>query len=119
MKVLFLDRSRLKEMEERLAQLQNGNENKENNPVNHTCSGCGQLRQDLDITLRVLNDQSCAKYGDLLRNNFTLTHKVKYSSSWVLVSSPGPAQLFNVKRRKRRAWYTSACEVERYHNFCL
>ena len=70
-------RSRLREMEEKLAMLQKENQDKENNPVNHTCSGCGQLRQDLDVTLRVLNDQSCAKYGDLLRNNFTLTHKVK------------------------------------------
>ena len=59
--------------------LQKKNQDKENIPVNHTCSGCGQLRQDLDVTLRVLNDQSCAKYGDLLRNNFALTHKVKCS----------------------------------------
>ena len=41
-----------------------------------TCSGCGQLRRELDAALLILNEQSCAKYGDLLRDNFALTQKV-------------------------------------------
>ena len=48
----------------------------ESNGCGQTCSGCGQLRSELDAALLKLNAQSCAKYGDLLRENFTLTQKV-------------------------------------------
>lgn len=48
----------------------------ESSGCGQTCSGCGQLRSELDAALLKLNEQSCAKYGDLLRENFTLTQKV-------------------------------------------
>lgn len=41
-----------------------------------SCSGCGQLRRELEDALHMLNDTSSAKYGDLLRENFALTRKV-------------------------------------------
>ena len=47
--------------------------------VSAESGGCGQLRRELDVALVKLNEQSCAKYGDLLRENFTLTHKVERS----------------------------------------
>ena len=48
----------------------------ESSGCGQTCSGCGQLRSELDAALLKLNERSCAKYGDLLRENFTLTQKV-------------------------------------------
>lgn len=48
----------------------------ESSGCGQSCSGCGQLKCELDAALLKLNEQSCAKYGDLLRENFTLTQKV-------------------------------------------
>ena len=74
-------RGELKETEEKLALLQKELEREKERAsaaaADPMCSGCGQLKQDLDTTLQVLNDQNCAKYGDLLRSNFSLTQKVK------------------------------------------
>ncbi len=47
----------------------------ESSGCGRTC-GCGQLRSELDAALLKLNEKGCAKYGDLLRENFTLTQKV-------------------------------------------
>ena len=68
----------LKVVKERLtsAEKEKEREVKQTAAADPRCSGCGQLKQELDTALRVLNDQSCAKYGELLRQNFTLTQKV-------------------------------------------
>ena len=70
-------RSELREKEEQLEKTMKENEAiKEAATSDPGCSGCGQLRRELEDALHMLNDTSSAKYGDLLRENFALTRKV-------------------------------------------
>ena len=53
-----------------------------------SCQECQRLQWELDTALRALNDRSCARYGDLLREKFSLKIQVQFGSS----NSRSPSQ---------------------------
>ena len=50
----------------------------EPSPGTGSCQECQRLQKALDTSLTALNDRGCARYGDLLREKFSLEQQVQF-----------------------------------------